>query len=59
MYAIFLQVDDDQWDYLRKEPNKGYWTNEDPVMLFDNKEDAERECTRWNTATVVEWQYKI
>jgi len=56
-YAIFLQVDDHQWDYLRKKPNKTNWTDQDPVTLFDTKEDAEKECVKWNTGSVVEYNY--
>ena len=56
-YAIFLQIDDDQWDYLRKPPKATQWSSEDPIFLFDNKEDAEKECKNWNTGGVVEWIY--
>ena len=56
-YAIFLQVTDETWDYLRKKPNKTVWTDNDPVTLFDNKEDADKECIKWNTGAVVEYPY--
>ena len=56
-YAIFLQVDDATWDYLRKKPNQSTWTDKDPVTLFDTKEEAEKECANWNTGDVVEYQY--
>jgi len=57
-YAIFLQIEDDQWDYLRKKPNQNTWTDQDPVTLFNSKEDAEKECSKWNTGAVVEYQYE-
>ena len=57
-YAIFLQIEDDQWDYLRKKPNQNNWTNQDPVTLFNSKEDAEKECSKWNTGSVVEYPYE-
>jgi len=57
-YAIFLQIEDDQWDYLRKKPNQNNWTDQDPVTLFNSKEDAEKECSKWNTGSVVEYPYE-
>ena len=57
-YAIFLQVTDETWDYLRKKPNQNVWTDQDPVTLFNTKEDAEKECSKWKTGAVVEYQYE-
>ena len=57
-YAIFLQITDETWDYLRKKPNQNNWTNQDPVTLFNSKEDAEKECSKWNTGSVVEYPYE-
>ena len=56
-YAIFLQIDDDQWDYLRKKLNVNTWTDRDPPLLFNSKEEAEIECAKWNTGDVVEYPY--
>jgi hypothetical protein len=57
-YAIFLEIDSGEWDYLRKRnPDASSWTNQDPVMVFRYKEDAQHEADKWNTAAVVEWQY--
>ena len=56
-YAIFLQTDDDTWDYLRKKLNANTWTDRDPPLLFNSKEEAEIECAKWNTGSVVEYQY--
>lgn len=56
-YAIFLQIDDHDWDYLRKKSGVNSWTTNDPVLLFRNREDAQLEADKWNTASVVEWQY--
>ena len=55
-YAIFLEVDSGEWDYLRVKEN-GCWTIQSPIHLFDSKEDAVEECKQYNTATVVEYQY--
>jgi len=57
-YAIFLQIDDNQWDYLRKKPNQTNWSDQDPVTLFNSKEEAEEECAKWNTGSVVEYKYE-
>ena len=57
-YAIFLQIEDETWDYLRKKPDQTVWTNKDPVTLFNSKEDAEKECSNWNTGSVVEYPYE-
>jgi len=56
-YAIFLQIDDGEWDYLRKKSGNNSWSINDPVLLFRNKDDAQYEADKWNTASVVEWQY--
>jgi len=57
-YAIFLQITDETWDYLRKKPDQTVWTDKDPVTLFNSKEDAEKECIKWNTGSVVEYNYE-
>ena len=56
-YAIFLQIDDGEWDYLRKKSGNNSWSINDPVLVFRNKDDAQHEANKWNTASVVEWQY--
>ena len=56
-YAIFLQIDDAEWDYLRKRPESDHWSSSDPVVLFDTKEEALKECRNWNTGSVVEYPY--
>ena len=34
-YAIFLEIDSGEWDYLRKRrPDASSWTNQDPAMVF-------------------------
>ena len=55
-YAIFLQTDDNEWDYLR-EGDDYSWSSNAPVRLFDAREDALKECKKFNTATVTEYQY--
>ena len=57
-YAIFLQVTDETWDYLRKKPGQNIWNDQDPVTLWDTKEEAEEECANWNTGSVVEYKYE-
>ena len=56
-YAIFLQIDDNEWDYLRKKEGATSWQTTDPVRLFDTKEEADKECQNWNTGSVVMYQY--
>lgn len=58
-WAIFLQLDDFEWDYLRKgKHSKMSWASEDPVMIFNNKDDALQHASNYNTASVVPWTYK-
>ena len=58
MYAIFLQIDDSEWDYLREYSNEGKngtarsWSSNGAVRLFEKAEDAIAEAQRWNTASV-------
>lgn len=58
MYAIFLQIDDSEWDYLREYSNEGLngtarsWSSDGCVKLFENEQDAIAEAQRWNTASV-------
>ena len=56
-YAVFLQIDDFEWDYMRERSDHMTWTSSSPVMTFTNKQDAQKEADKWNTAAVVEWTY--
>ena len=53
-YAIWIEVDKGEWDYVRERKN-GSWSDSSPVLLFDNKNDADIEAHKWNTGTVVEY----
>ena len=52
-YAIFLQIDEGEWEYLRESDENGFWTTMSDVLVFDTIEEAEEECKRWNTAKIV------
>ena len=60
MYAIFLQIDDSEWDYLREYSNDGKngtarsWSSNGVVKLFEYENDAIAEAQNWNTASVQE-----
>ena len=56
-YAVFLQIDDFEWDYMRQRSDEKTWSSSAPVMTFTNKQDAQKEADKWNTASVVEWNY--
>ena len=53
-YAVWIEKDTNEYDYVR-ERNGIYWSDDSPVLLFDNKNDAEIEAHKWNTGTVVEY----
>jgi len=54
IYAVWIEVDKGEWDYVRERKN-GSWSDSSPVKLFDTKEAAEEESNRWNTGQVVEY----
>jgi hypothetical protein len=58
MFAVFLQIDDSEWDYLREyNSNSGTarsWSSEGCIQLYEREEDAIAEAQRWNTASVQE-----
>lgn len=59
MFAIFLQIDDSEWDYLREYNSNSRgtarsWSSEGCIQLFEREEDAIAEAQRWNTASVQE-----
>lgn len=54
-YAIWVEVDTSEWDYVRDTEGTIHWNNDSPIKLFDNKNDAEIEAHRWNTGQVVEY----
>lgn len=59
MYAIWIEIDTGEWDYVREYITEGIrsFTSDSPVKVFETKEEAELECENWNTATVVEYKY--
>ena len=58
MFAIWLQIDDGEWDYLREyysvNGSAKSWSSEGCIQLFEREEDAIAEAQRWNTASVQE-----
>ena len=50
-YSVMIEIDRGEWVYVPKE--NPFTTYSDPIM-FDNKEDAEKEAANWNTGVVVE-----
>ena len=59
MYAIWINIDNQEWDYLREPQNnmQGFSSN-DPILTFTTKEEADEEASRWNTGEVVEYMVR-
>ena len=56
MYAIWINIDSQEWDYIRQPTEgKGGFSNTDPILTFTHKEDADKEASKWNTGEVVEY----
>ena len=54
LYAIWIEVDKGEFDYVRESKN-GHWSDSSPVKLFDTEEAAQEESNKWNTGRVVEY----
>ena len=61
-YAVWLEIDSGEWDYVRESKNNLYpcghghsWSHDSPIKLFNTKEAAKEESRRWNTGKVVEY----
>lgn len=57
-YCVFMNIDINEWDYLRADEEEGKWANYAPVRLFDTYEEAEKVAKTFNTATVEEFKYE-
>ena len=60
MYAIWINIDNHEWDYVRESQREDMqgWSCNDPIKTFLNKEDADKEASRWNTGEVVEYMVR-
>ena len=60
MYAIWINIDQYEWDYVRESQREGIqgWSCNDPIKTFTSKEDADKEASRWNTGEVVEYMVR-
>ena len=54
-YAVWIEKDTGEFDYVRNTEGGNSWTDHSPVLQFDSKDDAEIEAYRWNTGRVVEY----
>ena len=54
-YAVWIEKDTGEFDYVRNTEGTNAWTDHSPVLEFTDKEDAEIEAYRWNTGRVVEY----
>ena len=54
-YAVWIEKDTGEFDYVRNTEGGNSWTDHSPVLEFTDKEDAEIEAYRWNTGRVVEY----
>ena len=53
-YAVMFEIEHGEPEHVRV---SNPFNRDTPVLVFDNKEDAEREAKNWNTGVVVEWWY--
>ena len=60
MYAVWINIDTSEWDYVRESQTEDLqgWSCNDPIKTFTNKEDADKEASRWNTGEVVEYMVR-
>ena len=60
MYAIWVNIDYQEWDYVRKSQKKKLqgFSTDDPILTFLHKEDADKEASKWNTGRVVEYMVR-
>ena len=56
MYAVQIEIEKGEYTLVRKE---NPWTYDSEVLLFETKEEAEVESTRWNTGIVVDYKRYI
>ena len=60
MYAIWINIDHHEWDYVRESQTEDMqgWSCNDPIVTFTTKEEADKEASRWNTGEVVEYMVR-
>lgn len=51
-YAVMFEIEKGEPEYVRV---TNPFNKDTPVLMFDNKQDAEREAEKWNTGVVVVW----
>ena len=56
LYAVWIEKDKGEYDYVRERENNFSWSDDSPVMVFDTKETAQEEASKWNTGQVVEYK---
>ena len=54
-YAVWIEKDTGEFDYVRDTEGTNSWTDHSPVLQFESKSDAEIEAYKWNTGRVVEY----
>tara|TARA_B100000900_G_C19953168_1_gene462525 strand:- start:176 stop:481 length:306 start_codon:yes stop_codon:yes gene_type:complete len=55
LYAVWIEVDKSEFDYVRETNGRNSWSADSPIKLFDTKETAQEEANKWNTGEVVEY----
>ena len=56
LYAVWIEIDTGEFDYVRRTHNGKSWGMSTPVLTFFQREHAELEAKKWNTGQVVEWR---
>jgi len=56
MYAVQIEIEKGEYTLVRKE---NPWTYDSEVLIFETKEEAQDELTRWNTGIVVDYKQYI
>ena len=54
-YAVQIEIEKGEYMLVR---NKNPFTNNDDVLYFSNRENAEQEAQRWNTGAVIKEKEK-
>ena len=55
-YAVMIEIEMGEWSYVADE---NPFTIYSSPLLFNNREQAEEEATKWNTGVVVEREGEI
>lgn len=56
MYAVQIEIEKGEYTLVRKE---NPWTYDSEVLIFETREEAQDELTRWNTGIVVDYKQYI